>query len=237
MNPSEKKQGQTPSAAPHHFPSLEKDIADAAQNTSDAQFKPLFSSGSGAYSPSLPSEKKNEIQIDPEQKEKVRKAGYDKGFEAGRQQACRLAKEAVEPNLVDFLQAYENVSAFHQHVTDTAASQIIQMALKICERILSTPLDTAGIDIDAIQRELKDVMTKAHRINLCFHPEDVAALEELMSCFSLPWPKSEAVDIETTEAIQKGQLTVEHNEQAQKDMSLLMTDRLPSLLTYSQQQG
>jgi flagellar biosynthesis/type III secretory pathway protein FliH len=190
----------------------------------------LFNGGPGSYCPSLPSAKKNNSEIDPEQKEKISREGYDKGFEAGRQHACRIALEAIEPNLADFLQAYENVSAFHQHVTDTAAHQIIEMALNICGQILSKPIDTTDKDITAVRNELRDAMVKAHHINLCFNSEDLSALRELMSCFNLPWPKSEAVDIDVSDVLEKGRLKVERNEKARKEMELLMTERLPNLL-------
>lgn len=230
MNSSEKNVGSTRPAGAHDFPSIGQNADAPSTETPHSQFRPLFNGGPGSYCPALPFEKKNNSEIDPEQKESVSREGYHKGFEAGRQHARRIALEAIEPNLADFLQAYENVSAFHQHVTDTAAHQIIEMALKICGQILSTPIDTTDKDMTAVRNELRDAMVKAHRISLCFHSEDLNALRELMSCFSLPWPKSEAVDIEVSDTLAKGRLKVERNEKARKDMELLMTERIPILL-------
>lgn len=230
MNSSEKNEGGSRTEGAHNFPSIGQNTAPRSAETSNAQFRPLFNGGPVCYSPSLPSEKRNNSEIDPEQKEKFSREGYGRGFEAGRQNACRIALETIEPNLADFLQAYENVSAFHRHVTDTAAHQIIEMALNICGQILSTPVDTTDKDMAAVRNELKDAMVKAHHISLCFNSEDLDTLRKLMSCFDLPWPESEAVDIEVSDTLEKGRLKVERNEKARKEMELLMTERLPSLL-------
>lgn len=230
MNSSEKKEGGTRPAGAHNFPLIGQTTDAPSTEKPNSQFRPLFNGSPGSYSPSLPSEKKNNSEIDPEHKERISREGYNKGFEAGRQHACRIALEAIEPNLADFLQAYENVSAFHQHVTDTAAHQIIEMALNICGQILSTPIDTADKDMAAVRNELKDAMVKAHHISLCFNSDDLNTLRELMSCFDLPWPESEAVDIEVSDTLEKGRLKVERNEKARKEMELLMTERLPNLL-------
>jgi hypothetical protein len=230
MNPSEKNEASTRPADSHNFPSIGQKTGASATDIPDSSFRPLFNSGPGNYSPSLPSEKSDNSEIDPEQKEKISKDGYDKGFEAGREHACRLALEAIEPGLVDFLQAYENVSAFHRHITDTAAHQIIEMALKICGKILSSPFDMEDKDLDAVRNEFREAMVRAYHITLCFHGEDLNALRELMSCFNLPWPESEAVDIDVSDTLEEGRLKVERNEKARKEIEVLMTERLPSLL-------
>jgi hypothetical protein len=230
MNSSEKNDGKTHAADAHNFPSLEKNTSATSQEITDLQFRPMFNSGGGGYSPLLPSEKKSDSEIDPEQKERVSRESFDKGIEAGRQHTCRIALEAIEPNLADFLQAFENVSAFHRHMTDTSAGQVIEMALKICKQILLAPIDTIEKDMAAVQKELRDVMAKVHHIRLCFHREDISALQELMSCFNLSWPESDAVGIDVADTLEKGRLKVERNEQARKDMELLMTERIPSML-------
>ena len=217
----------------HRFPSFSGEPSSAShENGEDNVFRPLFQNRPVQYSPTLPSQSNTKPDIDPQEKERVCRLGFERGMADGIKDACQLAKESIEPELVDFLQAFENVSAFHHQLTETTSSQIVGMALKICEQIVSSPINISEKQKGAILKELSDIISENHRIEVCFHDEDLRAIKELMACFDLPWPASEAVDVRSAKLSRRGEMESK-TAPPQKDIGIetIMTNAPPSPTT------
>jgi flagellar biosynthesis/type III secretory pathway protein FliH len=195
------------SGTSHRFPAFHhNNVSRDGTDHSDEKFKPLFTPGGDDYSRFSPSGTKTDNKIDQEKKDEVCRLSFEKGLHDGKQEACRLSKEATEPGLIDFLQAVENISAFHSHVVETASNQIIQMAIKICERILSSQVKLSKQKSDALRDEIQHNLSQNHRLALSLEQKDMEAIRELTSCFHLAWPDSGAVTIENDSGLRQGQI-------------------------------
>ena len=224
----------TPKSNPndHRFPSFSGNlpIGDDQRDEKHA-FKPLFQNRPIQYAPSLPSRCSNTSEAGQDEKEKTCRLGFERGVEAGVQDAARLSKAAIEPNLVDFLQACESLSAFHQHLTETACVQIMEMAVKICEQIVSAPIHASADQLKTVQGELMDMMSGAHRLILHFHNDDLAALQGLTDSLELALPVSKAVEIRNEKAVGRGAPKALVSETEEMDMKKILTSGLDSTAT------
>jgi hypothetical protein len=216
----------------HNFPAMDRAGRQGDSNhTLPQHFQPLFKcSPNSCYSPALPSSQKTECELDPDEKEKVFSAGFQNGYEAGKEDGCRSAQESIGPHLIDFLQAFENVSAFHRHLTQNASRQVIQLAIHICEHILASDIQTEYTNTDAICIEIQNMMTEAHQLTLHFDPKDLKVLEDMMGCFDLRWPESKTVVIESGRLTSKRNKETDNKQMPQITIRELIAERLPQLL-------
>lgn len=191
----------------HLFPCLQQEpAADRTGKNMKVHFQPMFHNGTSGYSPAFACEHGEGDEVDQALCEDARQKGYQRGFDAGKVEACQRAREALQPDLIDFLQAFENVSAFHQHVTETASHQIIQMALRMCEQVLGQSIVLETREADTLRQELQDAIGAAHHLTLVMNTDDTKALQDLTTCFKLTWPGNGAVSFQTESRSSRGSL-------------------------------
>lgn len=191
----------------HSFPNLQQGpTGNRTVENTQVHFQPMFHCGANGYRPAFACEPAEDGAVDEGLCEDARQKGYQKGFDAGKKEACQRAREALQPDLIDFLQAFENVSAFHQHVTETASHQIIQMALRMCEQVLGQSIVLESKEADRLRQELEEAIRVAHQLTLAMNTEDTRALQDLTACFNLTWPNSRAVTFQTESRSSRGSL-------------------------------
>jgi hypothetical protein len=212
----------------HLFPCLQQEpVTDRTGKNTKVHFQPMFHCGTSGYSPAFACEHSEDDDVDEALCEDARQKGYQKGFDAGKMEACQRAREALQPDLIDFLQAFENVSAFHQHVTETASHQIIQMAVRMCEQVLGQSVVLETKEADTLRQELQDAIGAAHHLTLVMNTDDTKALQDLTACFNLTWPEHGAVTFQTESHSSRGSLHPAGDDR-QKDALRRFLDRCMS---------
>jgi Flagellar assembly protein FliH len=216
----------------HAFPSLHDHLTrKETPEDPPVRFQPMFKSETSVYSRGVPSQPGEQNNIDAACVEHVRQKGFQNGVDKGKIEGLRKARALLEPDLIDFLQAFENVNAFHQHVTETASHQIIRLALQICEKILGSSINLETTDMDTLRHELQKVVAVSHHLTLRMHADDTRELRELTAGFNLEWPSQGVVSFEAGSLLSRGSLQPVADDPQREGLKQFIEKRLREPLT------
>jgi hypothetical protein len=166
--------------ASHAFPVLKN---NASPGPSSDCFKPLFDNSgiNGSISPAegigVPRSGR-----DGNSEDCIRQKGFDRGFDAGRQDACSLVQKQTAPQIKSFADALSLWNAIMMRVEEKSNLQILKMAVAIAEKILGSPPQCGTGKLESLRDELTARMRKAYRLEFKLNPSDMDALTGLMTC-------------------------------------------------------
>lgn len=199
---------------PHAFPALR---GMAAFNSSGPQairncFRPLFQDACGHLAP-----QRDPVcaQVDDTQdsEEHVRKAGIQRGIDAGREDACKLTRQEIAPEIKAFLIELDQMSECLVRIEENSCRQILKMALSIAENILGGAPGCTAEGLVSLKAELKDRMSKLYRLELMLNPEDLHMLSEFMVCEKHQWQEYGDIKLDGSAQIERGSLLAQAGAQ------------------------
>jgi len=214
----------------HTFPALHGRSACDSNDPRAARnsFKPLFQDECAHLAPqSVPGSAQAEDTRDSE--EHVRQAGLQRGIDAGRDDACKLTRQEIAPEIKAFLIELDQMSECLVRIEERSCRQIFKMALSIAENILGGAPSCTVEGLAPLQAELKDRLAQLYRLELTLNPEDLHTLSEFMACEKIKWQEYGNIKLEGAARIEKGSLlTQAHAKPAAVDD--LLTQSLDALL-------
>jgi hypothetical protein len=192
----------------HTFPLLEKssliDRTGAPGEPGDC-FKPLFDSTTiGEHATPYRDLSVSCRKDEPDTEEMVRRKCFERGFDAGKQDACSLVREETAPRLNSFAGAFDRWNGIMTRIEENACLQTVKMALAIAEKILGAPARCATGGLESLEAELKARMRQAYQLDLRMNPDDMAALSELLACAGVHWRQWDYITATGDETVQTG---------------------------------
>lgn len=195
----------------HAFPLLKKNamIDPAGSSEPGDCFKPLFNhpttdenlSTDRSIGVSRPVEDRNS-------EDNARRKGFDRGFDAGKQEACSLVQAEMAPQIKSFVDAFSHWNASMVRTEELSNHQILKMAVAIAERILGTPPQSCSGKLESLEGEIKARMREAYQLEVMLNPGDMNALSGSMSCESVQWEQWDYITATGDADVQAGELVV-----------------------------
>ncbi len=198
----------------HAFPALH---GMATCNSNDPQavrssFKPLFQDACGHAAPlGEPGSPQDDGPSDSE--EHVRQAGIQRGIDAGQEDACRLIRQEIAPEIKALLIELEQMSEFLVRIEENSCRQIVKMSLSIAENILGGAPGCNTEGLASLRAELKDRMDKLYQLELALNPEDLHTLSEFMACEKNQWQAYGYIKLQGDARIERGSLLTQTGNQ------------------------
>jgi hypothetical protein len=177
----------------HSFPVLQGAVpTEAADEEAGPFFQPLFrcASGNGA------SRSEGDRAVNENFKERLalaRQAQFDRGAADGRQEAFCTAQSAMAPELQQTLESLRAAAGFHETVCAAMATQIVELAMRISERILTEEIDASPSRIDILRNRLLESITDHYRMQLSIGNEQLDGILGLCECLGLEWSQYPAI--------------------------------------------
>jgi flagellar biosynthesis/type III secretory pathway protein FliH len=168
--------------ASHRFPDFAEGgrIYHTETNTGECdQFQPLFNDASACSTHPASDDRTTNGE---NQMEHARERGYQRGFKAGRQDACQMANNLLAPHADLFQQNLERLASYQQNIADHASTHMIKLAVAIAECIMGADAHVTVADLQDLRQTLIEAICKRHELHLRYHPEDLANLQHLMEC-------------------------------------------------------
>ena len=192
----------------HCFPLIQSaSLHENGDEESTSCFQPLYNCGSGRaqrFTKTIETRDSRENAIgDPEE---VRQQGFQRGYDAGQSEAHRLSISSITPAFQDFLDFFGETAQFSSQVASASAQYIIALALVIAEKVLNAPITLTAEDLAEIHADLHSTVGKAYQLILCFHPDDLKALQELSRTADITWPDYPAIVFQDNLDVPKGSL-------------------------------
>jgi flagellar biosynthesis/type III secretory pathway protein FliH len=205
MKSGENSQAPISGGVSHRFPNLAGGggtfCREAGASDRD-QFQPLFH---GAKASSADPALDDAAESDNRRMEQARQRGYDNGFEAGRQDACRMANNLLAPHLDGFRQELERLESYRQNIADHASTHMMKLAVAIAERILGADVHVTVADLQHLRPTLIDAIGKRYQLHLRYHPQDLSDLQHLMACEGENrWRTDSGLSIEKDPDVEQG---------------------------------
>lgn len=197
----------------HAFPLLKNNALIAQTGSSgepDDCFKPLYSDvpmGGNHLSPhrglgvSCPGD--GQIAEDS-----VRRKGFERGFDAGRQDACSLVREEMAPQIKSFADAFSRWNATMMRAEEKSNLQILKMAVAITKKILGAAPQCSTGRLESLKADLKARMRETYRLEVRLNPDDMDALSGLMTCENVHWEQWDYIAATGDAEVQRGTLLV-----------------------------
>lgn len=182
MKPGQESQASMSRPATHRFPNFTDGGRISCTETSAADrhpFQPLFHGETASNTHPASDDRTADGN---QQMEKARQRGYDNGFDAGRQDACRMADNLLAPHVEGFLKKLERLTSYQQYIADHASTHMLKLAVEISERIIGADAHVTVADLQALRPTLIEAICKRYELHLCYHPQDLSNLQHLMEC-------------------------------------------------------
>jgi hypothetical protein len=214
--------GETKGSSPHSeeshsFPLLSNSPINAKNDSSNSRgdcFKPLFNNvcmdgkisphrGFGVHG--------SDDNLDSE--DQVRRQGFERGFDAGKQDACSLVRQGMAPQVKSFADVFNRWNEIMIRAEENSNLQILKMAVSIAEKILGDAPQCGTGKLDALKTELAEMMRKAYHLELKLNPEDMDALSRLMGCENAHWDHWDYVTAAEDPEVPKGSVLVQPGPQ------------------------
>lgn len=184
----------------HAFPMLH--AASACQSEKSgancAVFKPLYKSASPGNNGATRGESA------PESEEQIRKKGFQRGFAAGRQDACTLTQEEIGPDAKEFAIEFSQLKNCLHKIEENTSQSVLSMALSMVEKILGAAPDLKIEDLAHLTDELKDRMNESYQFRLGLNHEDLEILSQFMDCEVPQWQQSSAILLDGDASVKRG---------------------------------
>jgi hypothetical protein len=193
----------------HSFPSLNDGLISKSSLSDDSCniFKPLFRDACqySTLSPQQGLESSQAINA-RDSEDQVRQKGLKRGFEAGRQDACSLARQELTPEIKTFAIALGHLSESLIRIEKTSCQKILETALSIADKILGGAPDVNAEALSTLKVELKGHMVRSYQLQLMLNCEDMEALSEFMSCENPQWQECDYIKLDSSTQVQRGAL-------------------------------
>jgi flagellar biosynthesis/type III secretory pathway protein FliH len=207
MKPGENSRAPISRATPHRFPTLADGGGEFGSDAGAAdrlQFQPLMHDATVSKANSVLDDSTAD---DNRRMEQARQRGYQSGFEAGRQDACRMANNLLAPHLDGFRLALERLASYQQNISDHASTHMIKLAVAIAERIMGADVHVTVADLQKLRPTLIEAICKRYQLHLRYHPQDLSHLHQLMACRKENhWHEDGGLNIEKDPNIAQGSM-------------------------------
>lgn len=199
----------------HAFPLLKNTASVDPTGTSNDCFKPLFKPTStdgnlsairGIGVPGPGGEQDSE--------DTARREGFDRGFDAGKQDACSLVKEEMAPQIKSFADAFSLWNATMMRVEEKSNLQILKMAVAIAEKILGAPPRCCNDKLESLKADLSARRRNAYQLQLKLNPQDMDALAGMIACENAQWAQWDYIAATSDADVQRGALVADPGSQA-----------------------
>ena len=189
--------------SPHTFPAIRPDTQDGG--LSDDCFRPLFQNAQGNMTPqsSQPGDARNCGQ-ENDPLAVALKESYERGVEAGNQEACGLAQKELKPALDRFFNSLNAFSDTYRQLTHDSSSHLVALALAVVGKILKGYQIRSIDKMSPVQQVLDDKLRHQHQLNLQLNIQDLKELADLMRCRNIEMNDAGAVQICDNETVQRG---------------------------------
>jgi hypothetical protein len=145
----------------------------------------------------------------------LRRKGFERGFDAGRQDACSLVREEMAPQIKSFADAFSRWNAIMMHAEEKSHPQILKMAVAIAEKILGAAPQCSAGGLESLKADLKARMRETYRLEVRLNPDDMDALSGLMTCENVRWEQWDYIAATGDAEVQRGTLLVKPLAQTQ----------------------
>ena len=216
ISDSETKGSDPQRGGSHCFPLLNDTLVDPAGSSGDSvgTFKPLFNSSTidekmsacSGIGVSCPDEDQNT-------EDTVRQKGYERGFDAGKQDACSLVQEEAAPQIKSFSEAFSLWNANMMRAEEEACLHILKMSAAIAEKILGAPPQCCTDKLESVKADLSARMRKAYQLELKLNPKDMDTLSGMIGCGNVHWEHWEYITATRDTDVQTGSLSVASDTQ------------------------
>jgi hypothetical protein len=201
----------------HAFPLLKNNAViepTGSSGESDDCFKPLYhpSAIDGNLSVDrgvgvcCPGEERNS-------EKNARQESFERGFEAGKHDACSLVQEETAPQIKLFADAFSLWNALMIRVEEKSNLQIFKMAVAVAEKILGSPPQYCTGRLESLKADLTTRMRKAYQLEFKLNPKDRDALSRMIACENVQWEQWEYITATGDADVHKGALLVEPGPQ------------------------
>jgi hypothetical protein len=214
--------GETKGSSPHSeeshsFPLLSNSPINAKNDSSNSRgdcFKPLFNNvcmdgkisphrGFGVHG--------SDDNLDSE--DQVRRQGFERGFDAGKQDACNLVRQEMTPQIKSFADAFNRWNEIMIRAEENSNLQILKMAVSIAEKILGDAPECSTGRLGSLKAELTALMRNAYLLELILNPKDMDALSEWMACEHVHWSQWDYITAAGDPGLQSGSVLVQSGSQ------------------------
>ena len=215
------KSGLSRDAAPvYEFRSMA-----SAKNSAPSEKPDQNNCGCGAFQPLFksndPDGRRGDAQEQTAQIDQVRCRGMQSGLEAGREEACRVARSGLAPSLKAFTHALNDLSTSSLRMKEQVSAKVIELALSINERITSESACLGESVLNDLKALLEEALSRINRVTLHINPSDARGIEALLAAEGLQWPNLPQIDIENDALVTPGEVRVSN----QTDLSRFSLDK------------
>lgn len=202
------KSGLSCDAAPvYEFRSMASDNNSAQSEKLDRN-----ACGCGAFQPLFkdngPDGQHGDAQEQAAQIDQARCRGMQSGLEAGREEACRVARNGLSPSLKAFTHTLNDLSTSSQRMKELVSAKVIELALSISEKITGESACLSAPALNDLKWLLGESLSKINRINLHINPADARGIEALLAADGLQWPDLPHINIESDALVTPGEVRV-----------------------------
>ena len=180
----------------HCFPAIENGVLGktAKDDHACSLFRPMYPNGSATSSQSGSIEASDDHRRNLE---RIKQKSYDQGVEAGRADACHMARQELNPSLSQFKAEIEDLNDSYARLTCTYGDRIVLLALAIAEKILGPQTGLASDRLKPLSSEFHRFLKQRYQLSINLNDDDLQSLSNLMACEDPHWNENEALDIKT----------------------------------------
>lgn len=165
----------------HSFPSLDHSAIGKPGDSAEGCdiFKPLYKEA--CFTEDLPSPQAQGSSVVEETRDAEERSvqiGFKRGFEAGRQDACTLARQEIIPEIESFALALQQLNASLHRIEDLSCDKMLKMALSAAEKVLGMAPNIGTQALEGFRTELKQFLTRSYQLNLTFNGQDMDTISE-----------------------------------------------------------
>jgi flagellar biosynthesis/type III secretory pathway protein FliH len=166
-----------------------------------AAFKPLFKAdGTDGQ--------QGDAQEQAARIDQARCRGMRNGLEAGREEACRVARSGLSPSLKAFAHTLNDLSTASQRMKVQVSAKVIELALSISERVTGESARLTAPAIDDLKALLEEALSRINHITLHINPADAQGIEALLAADGLPWPSLPQIAIQSDALMTPGEIRI-----------------------------
>jgi flagellar biosynthesis/type III secretory pathway protein FliH len=178
------------------------DLSSGEQGCACGSFQPLFR-GNGTADGRQGNHQEQIAQI-----EQARCRGMQNGLEAGRKEACRMARGGLSPSLKGLFHTLNDLSLSSQQMKEQVSTKVIELALSISERVMGESARWTADSMRDLKAHLADALSQLNRVTLHLNPSDAQAIEALLADEGIQWPALEQINIERDALVPPGEARV-----------------------------
>lgn len=213
----------------HSFPSLDNGADRKPEESADGCdiFRPLYEdaclAGTLSHQPGVGSHQSDDDARNAE--DRVHRNGFKRGFEDGRQDACRLAREEIVPEIKAFAVVFNQLNEYLHQLEDISSGKILEMAFSAAGKILGGAPHPEPAAFSVFKSELKALLGEAYQLRLTFNCRNMHTLSEYFRSENPEWQDCDRIKLDSLDQIPEGSLQAQPGGR-----SIPTEDNLDSLL-------